>query len=103
MNRLYALLTFFLLRAAPGGPFDEDDESLALALAQHAAAALDRAGIADDAKSDRDVVAAECRGIETFETCDRDGGAPVLVVTSVQGVAQAEMHQVGGGRLADRP
>ena len=31
-----------------GGPFDQDDESLALALAQHAAAALDRARLIDE-------------------------------------------------------
>lgn len=31
-----------------GGPFDSDDESLALALAQHASAALDRARLVDE-------------------------------------------------------
>lgn len=31
-----------------GGPFDQDDESLALALAQHASAALDRARLIDE-------------------------------------------------------
>lgn len=31
-----------------GGPFDQDDETLALALAQHAAAALDRARLIDE-------------------------------------------------------
>jgi sigma-B regulation protein RsbU (phosphoserine phosphatase) len=38
-----------------GGPFDQDDESLALALAQHAGAALDRARLIDEIQRRREL------------------------------------------------
>jgi sigma-B regulation protein RsbU (phosphoserine phosphatase) len=40
-----------------GGPFDQDDETLALALAQHAAAALDRARLIDEIQRRRELEA----------------------------------------------
>jgi serine phosphatase RsbU (regulator of sigma subunit) len=40
-----------------GGPFDSDDESLALAFSHHAAAALDRARLVEDAQNRRETEA----------------------------------------------